>query len=212
MTTKTEKKIRAGLYGRISTTGHGQDVGMQIDELRQVAEQRGWTTNTYIDEGISGSKESRPALDQMMTDVRAGKLDIVAVWRFDRFARSTQHLIQALEEFKTLNVDFISLREQINTTTPMGRAMFTIVSAISELEKSILIERVQAGVNRAKAAGKHCGRPVKEVDIRPALALFNEGHGLKAVSKMLDVDRATLRRRLVEAGEWPRKRGVQKSP
>jgi len=185
-------------------------VGLQLDELRQVATQRGWKiVDTYIDEGISGSVESRPALDRLMADARSGKVDLVAVWRFDRFARSTQHLIGALDEFRSLNVAFFSLREQIDTTTPMGKAMFTIVAAISELEKSIIVERVRAGVERAQAAGKHCGRPVVNFDIRPVLALFKEGHGLKSISRMLGVDRATLRRRLTEAGEWPRKKRVQ---
>lgn len=166
---------------------------------------------TYIDEGISGSKESRPALDKMMSDARAGKLDVVCVWRFDRFARSTKHLVESLEEFQSLNVDFVSLREQINTSNPMGKAIFVIISAISELERSIILERIVAGVARSKAAGTHCGRPIVELDIRPALALFKEGHGLKTVSKMLNVNRMTLRRRLQEAGEWPRPEGVQKS-
>ena len=203
---------RVALYARVSTSNHGQDVGLQIDELRQVATQRGWVVvGEYIDEGVSGSKESRPALDKLMKDVRGGKVDVVAVWRFDRFARSTQHLIQALEEFRSLNVSFFSLREQIDTTTPMGKAMFTIVAAISELERSIIKERVQAGVNRARAAGKHCGRPVVEMDLRPALALLNEGRALNETASILGVARNTLRRRLETAGQWPIQ-VVQKSP
>ena len=197
------KPVRAALYARVSTTGHGQDVGLQLDELRQVAAQRGWVAVDYVDEGVSGSKDRRPALDRMMADARAGKLDVVAVWRFDRFARNTAHLLAAMDEFRALGVSFVSLREQIDTSTPMGKAMFTIVSAISELERDLIRERVVAGVQRAKASGKHCGRPKVAMDLRPALALIREGRGLKDVAAILKVSRATLRRRLQESGAWP---------
>jgi DNA invertase Pin-like site-specific DNA recombinase len=191
------------LYARVSTSGHGQDVGLQLDELRQVAAQRGWTAADYVDEGVSGSKDRRPALDRLMADARAGRLDVIAVWRFDRFARDTRHLLTAMEEFRALGVAFVSLREQIDTATPMGKAMFTIISAIGELERDLIRERVVAGVQRAKANGKHCGRPKVAMDLRPALALLREGRGLKEVAGILKVSRATLRRRLQEEGAWP---------
>ncbi len=197
------KPIRAALYARVSTSGHGQDVGLQLDELRQVAAQRGWTFSEFVDEGASGSKDRRPALDRMMADARAGKLDVVAVWRFDRFARDTRHLLTAMEEFRALGVAFVSLREQIDTSTPMGKAMFTIISAIGELERDLIRERVVAGVQRAKANGKHCGRPKVAMDLRPAIALLREGRGLKDVAAILKVSRATLRRRLQEESAWP---------
>jgi DNA invertase Pin-like site-specific DNA recombinase len=197
------KPIRAALYARVSTSGHGQDVGLQLDELRQVAAQRGWTFTEFVDEGVSGSKDRRPALDRMMADARAGKLDVVTVWRFDRFARDTRHLLTAMEEFRALGVAFVSLREQIDTSTPMGKAMFTIISAIGELERDLIRERVVAGVQRAKANGKHCGRPKVAMDLRPAIALLREGRGLKDVATILKVSRATLRRRLQEEGAWP---------
>jgi DNA invertase Pin-like site-specific DNA recombinase len=197
------KPIRAALYARVSTSGHGQDVGLQLDELRQVAAQRQWVASDYVDEGVSGSKDRRPALDRMMADARAGRLDVVAVWRFDRFARDTRHLLTAMEEFRALGVAFVSLREQIDTSTPMGKAMFTIISAIGELERDLIRERVVAGVQRAKANGKHCGRPKVEMDLRPAIALLREGRGLKDVATILKVSRATLRRRLRETGAWP---------
>jgi len=197
------RPTRAALYARVSTSGHGQDVGLQLDELRQVAAQRGWVATEFVDEGVSGSKDSRPALDRMMADAHAGRLDVVAVWRFDRFARDTRHLLTAMEEFRALGVSFVSLREQIDTSTPMGKAMFTIVSAISELERDLIRERVVAGVRRAQAAGKHCGRPKVELDLRPALALLREGRGLKEVAAILKVSRATLRRRLQDEGAWP---------
>ena len=197
------RPVRAALYARVSTVNHGQDVGLQLDELRQVAAQRGWHAVEYVDQGISGAKDSRPALDRLMADAQAGKLDLVAVFRFDRFARDTRHLLVALEEFRQLSVDFVSLREQVDTSTPLGKAMFTIIAAVAELERDILRERVIAGVRRAQAAGKHCGRPRVDMDLRPALALLKEGRSLKEVARILTISRATLRRRLREAGEWP---------
>jgi len=205
------RAVRAGLYARVSTKD--QDPAMQLDELRRVAGQRGWDiAQTYIDHGISGAKASRPALDALMDDARRGRLDVVAVWRFDRFARSTSHLVQALEEFRARNIDFVSTQEAIDTSTPMGRMVFTVIASVAELERAIIKERVQAGVDRAKAAGKHCGRPVVEIDLRPALAMFEQGYGLKATAKSLGVAVTTLRERLKEAGEWPRPEGCGKSP
>lgn len=196
---------RVGVYARISTTNHGQDVGLQLDELRQVAEQRGWViVEEFTDAGISGTQAERPGLDRLMTSARAGKLDVVAVWRFDRFARSTRHLIEALEEFRGLNVQFCSVREQVDTTTPTGKILFTLIAAMAEFERSLIQERVRAGVARAQAQGKHCGRPKVEVDVRPAVAMLDQGRGLKQVAQILGVPRSTLRRRLLEAGEWPR--------
>jgi DNA invertase Pin-like site-specific DNA recombinase len=197
-------RVRAALYARVSTAGQGQDIGLQLDELRQVATQRGWRIHgEYADEGISGSQDSRPELDRLMADARGGRLDLVVVWKFDRFARSTRHLLMALEEFRLLGVDFVSLREQIDTSTPMGRAVFTIIAAVAELERELIRERVVAGVRRAQAAGKHCGRPRVEMDLRPAAALLKEGRSLKETARILGVSRNTLRRRLREAGGWP---------
>ncbi len=198
------KPLRAALYARVSTSNKGQDVGLQLDELRQVAAQRGWeVVAVHVDEGVSGAKDSRPELDRMMAAARAGKLDLVAVWKFDRFARSTAHLVTALDEFRVLGMAFVSLREQVDTSTPMGKAMFTIIAAISELERDLIRERVIAGVRRAQAQGKHCGRPKVELEIRPAVAMLQQGRGLREVASIMGVSRTTLRRRLKEAGEWP---------
>ncbi len=198
-------KVRAALYARVSTTGQGQNIGLQLEELRQVATQRSWRIyGEYADEGISGSQDSRPELDRLMADARAGRLDLVVVWKFDRFARSTRHLLTALEEFRLLGVDFVSLREQIDTSTPMGRAVFTIIAAVAELERELIRERVVAGVRRAQAMGKHCGRPRVEMDLRPAVALLEQGRGLREVASILGVNRNTLRRRLREGGLWLR--------
>mgnify|MGYP002641796067 CR=1 FL=1 len=210
----TGQEIRAALYGRVSTVGHGQDIGLQLDDLRALVRQRGWTVEgEYLDDGVSGNTDTRPALDRLMTSARNGKLDVVVCWRFDRFARSTSHLLQALEEFRLRGVAFVSYQEQIDTTTAIGKVLFTLIAAISEFELALTRERVLAGVRRAQAQGKHCGRPTVAIDLRPAAALLNEGRGLKQVAAILQVNRNTLRRRLREAGEWPRPTaGGQKPP
>lgn len=198
-----EKAVRAAIYARVSTSNHGQDVEMQLVELRQVAAQRNWkVVGEYVDAGVSGVQESRPALDRLMADARSGKIDVIAVWRFDRFARSTQHLLSALEEFRVLGVSFVSIREQVDTTTPAGKVLFTLIAAISEFERTLIVERVRAGVANAKAKGIHCGRPRRELDVRAAAALIENGHGLREVASMLGLPRSTLRRRLNEAGLW----------
>ena len=153
-----QKQLRIAIYTRVST--HDQSVEMQISDLRHYCQQRGFNIyKEYSDEGISGTKDKRPGLDELMGDARKRKFDAVVVWRFDRFARSTKHLISALEEFRHLNVDFISYQENIDTSSPLGKAIFTIISAIGELERNIIIERVRAGIRRAKEEGKMLGRP-----------------------------------------------------
>lgn len=195
-----DKTIRVGLYARVSTANHGQDLGLQLDELRAVAQQRGWhVAGEFTDEGISGSVSERPGLDRLLAAAKAGKLDVVAVWRFDRFARSTQHLLAALEEFRSLGVAFVSVRESIDTTTATGKMVFNFLSAVAEFEAALIRERVRAGVARAQASGKHCGRPRRDLDLRAATVLLGQGHALREVASMLGLPRSTLRRRLAEA-------------
>ena len=211
----TKKPIRAAIYARVSTTGHGQDVGLQVEELERVAKQRGWVVtedHVYTDQGVSGAKASRPALDKMMEDAAKGRFDIIAVWKLDRLARSVIHLLDVVESLQAWGVGLVSVRDaHVDTTTPAGRFSLQILGAVAELERSLIQERVKAGVARAQAAGKHCGRPTVELDLRPALSMMREGHGLKATAGALGVSRSTLRRRLLEAGCWPLEQGVQKS-
>lgn len=199
------RALRAALYARVSTIGHGQDVGLQLDELRQVAAQRGWdVVGIYEDAGVSGTRTSRPGLDRMLADAQAGKLDIVAVWKLDRLGRSLQHVLATLDQLTAQGVAFVSLRDQgLDSTTPAGRLFTAMIAAFAAFERDLIQERVVAGIRRAQANGKHCGRPKKEIDLRPALALLREGRGLKDVARILKVPRATLRRRLEEAGQWP---------
>ena len=206
------RPMRAALYARVSTTGHGQDVGLQLEDLRQIAAQRGWVVHQeFIDSGVSGAKTTRPALDRMLADAREGRIDVVAVWKLDRLARSVAHLLDLADSLNAWGVGLVSVRDaHVDTTTPSGRFTLQILGAVAELERSLIRERVVAGVRRAQAAGKHCGRPKCEMDLRPALAMLDQGHGLKTTAKALGVSRATLRRRLAESGAWPRAEGVQK--
>ena len=194
------KQVRVALYGRVSTVGHGQDVELQLEDLRRVATQRNWeVVSEFIDDGVSGTSGARPGLDALMAAVRDARVDVVAVWRFDRFARSTRHLLDALDEFRRCGVQFISLREQVDSTTSIGKALFTMIACIAELEHSLIQERVRAGVARARAKGVKFGRPRVELDLRAAEALLAQGHTVRQVADMLGLPRTTLRRRLGEA-------------
>jgi len=142
--TGTGTTPRVALYARVSTTEQSNE--SQLLDLRRYVSDRGWQTyKEYCDNGISGTKDSRPTLNELMGDAKKRKFDAVLVWRFDRFARSTRHLINALEEFKNLGIDFVSYQENIDTSSPLGGAIFTIISAVAQLERDIIAERVKAG-------------------------------------------------------------------
>jgi len=206
----TKTTTRVAIYARVSTTGHGQDVGLQLEELRHVAAQRGWdVVEEFVDQGISGGQQSRPALDRLLDHAREGRVDVVAIWKLDRLARSVRHLLEVADSLNAWGVGLVSVRDaHIDTTTPAGRFTLQILGAVAELERSLIRERVVAGVRRAQARGKHCGRPVVALDLRPAVAMLDQGHGLKAISTALGVSRTTLRRRLADAGHWPRQTGI----
>jgi len=189
---------RVALYARVSTRNNGQDPETQLMALREFARARGFNlVDEYVDVGISGSKEKRPALDQLMADARKRKIDAVLVARFDRFARSTRHLIQALEEFDALGVDFISLSESIDTSTPMGKMVFTIISAVAELERSLIRERVVMGIERAKAQGKRLGRPPgTNANSRKIQKLKSQGLSVRAIAKEMNISKSTVSRLL----------------
>lgn len=198
-------QLRVALYARVSTVNHGQDSGLQLEELRQVAAQRGWpVAREYVDNGVSGSKTSRPALDQMLADAQAGRFDLVVVWKLDRLARSLQHLLGVLDQLSGWGVGFASLRDAgIDTTTPTGRLLLQLLGAFAEFERALIQERVIAGVRRAKAAGKHCGRPRKATADKALIAarsLLDQGWGWRAVAEATGIQKDTLRRRLNEAG------------
>lgn len=190
-----KKPTRAALYARVST-GH-QEHALQLDALRQAADQRGWSATEYVDQA-SGAGVKLPERERMMADARVGKIDVVATWRFDRFARSSRDLLDALDSFHSWNVEFISLQEGIDTSTPTGRVMFTIIGAMAEFERNLIRERVSAGLQAAKRRGKPLGRPRVAVDVRRARRLLGEGMSWRRVAKALGVDQSTLRRAVKE--------------
>jgi DNA invertase Pin-like site-specific DNA recombinase len=179
---------RTAIYARVSTKQHGQDPETQLIPLRDFAQARGFTIiEEYVDVGISGMKSSRPALDRLMLDARKRRFDVVLVARLDRFSRSVRHLLTTLEEFHALGVDFVSLNESIDTSTPMGKMVFTIIGAVAELERSLIRERVQAGVDRARRQGKRLGRPKRIVDREKVLQLYAIHHSIRKVAKLTGV-------------------------
>jgi DNA invertase Pin-like site-specific DNA recombinase len=189
------RPIRAGLYGRVSTVNQGQDVNTQLRELREYCERRSWTVaGEYVDSGISGARDRRPELDRMMADAHKRRLDVVAVWRFDRFARSVRHLLRALDTFSALGIEFVSLSESLDTATPAGRMVFTVLGAVAELERSLIAERVRAGLRHAKARGKRLGRPRVDVDSARIAALRNAGRSWRQIVQELGVGKGTAQR------------------
>ncbi len=152
-----------------------------------------------MDEGISGTKDNRPALNELMNAARKRRFDVVLVWRFDRFARSTRHLINALEEFRNLGIDFVSFQENIDTSSPLGAAIFTIISAVAQLERDIIAERVKAGLRRAKENGKTLGRPKVNVDPDKIHRLRLKGLSLRQIATELGFSRSTVARSLETA-------------
>lgn len=188
---KKRAKNRTAIYARVSTLD--QDPEMQLRELRAYAKHRRLTiTDQFIDR-VSGTRDDRPELDRLWQQVRAGKIDTVLVWKFDRFARSTKQLIFALEEFQHLGVAFISITEQIDTGSPMGKAMFTVISAIAEVERSLIAERVRAGIAKARAQGKPHSRPrTDEKMVREIKQLRKQGKSVREVARQLGVPRSTV--------------------
>jgi len=187
---------RAALYMRVSTKNHGQTTETQAVALQDYAVRRGFEiVEEYRDEGISGSKDSRPALDRLMKDARARKFDVVIVARFDRFARSVSHLLRALEEFSHLGVDFVSLSESVDTSTPMGKMIFTVLGAVAELERNLIKERVHMGISRARKQGKTLGRPKRIFDRETAKTML-QTMSLREVALQLGVSRGVVERAL----------------
>jgi len=179
------------LYARVSTTDQSTD--SQLLDLRRYVSERIWQSyKEYVDEGISGTKDSRPALNELMNDAKKRRFHVVLVWRFDRFARSTKHLILALEEFKNLGIDFVSYQENIDTSSPLGSAIFTIISAVAQLERDIIAERVKAGLRRAAERGKRLGRPKALVEVGEIRRLRSKGLSLRQIGNQLGVSRTTV--------------------
>jgi DNA invertase Pin-like site-specific DNA recombinase len=168
-------QLKIAIYARVSTK-NGQDPEMQLAELREYTRNRRWKiAGEYVDTGISGASDSRPELNRLMADATRRRFDVVAVWKFDRFARSVTHLLRALETFRALGIEFVSLSESIDTSTPTGKMVFTVLGSVAELERSLIGERVRAGLRNAKARGTRLGRPsLKDLSVAEIQRLRRE--------------------------------------
>lgn len=187
--------LRVAIYARVSTLNNGQDVQLQTRELEQFARARGWQlVDSYLDIGISGAKDKRPELGRLMADAHKRRFDVVAVWKFDRFARSVGHLLRALDTFRALGIEFVSLSESLDTATPSGRMVFTVLGAVAELERSLIAERVRAGLRNARAKGKRLGRPRVLVDRTRIGRLRAEGLSWASIAAQLGVGEGTVYR------------------
>lgn len=189
------KAQRVAIYARVSTKD--QHPENQLLELRRFAKARGWTVvEEFVDQGISGAKDRRPALDKVMDAARRRKVDVVLVSRFDRFARSVRHLVAALDEFRALGVAFVADHDAIDTTTPVGKMSFHIIAAMAEFERSLITERIMSGLSRARAQGKALGRPRKPVDAAKVRDLRRRGLSLRQIAKETGINKDAVRRTL----------------
>jgi DNA invertase Pin-like site-specific DNA recombinase len=185
---------RVALYARVSTLNY-QDPEMQLAELREYAGRRGWQiVEEFTDQGVSGCKESRPALNRLMSDACRRRFDAVLVWKIDRFGRSLKHLVNALAELAALGVAFVSLHDNLDLSTPSGRLMFQIIAAMAEFERALIQERVRAGIRNARAKGRRLGRPRVIVDASRVATLRARGNSWSQVQAELGVSKGTAQR------------------
>src|SRR5438128_6186189 len=189
---------RVACYLRVSTTE--QTVGNQRNDLRAYCQARGWDDVIEYNDTGSGMRERRPDLDRLMSDVKTRRIDVVVVAAFDRLGRSVRHLVETLELFRHLGVEFISLRDSIDTGSPLGQAVFTIIAAIAQLERSLIAERVRAGLRRARAEGKRLGRPPLQVDFRRLESVIRRKPSVRAGAKMLGISPSSYLRLLRAQG------------
>ncbi len=193
---KELKDNRVVIYGRVST--EHQSVDVQLVELRDYVARRGWQLVAEYVDHVSGAKESRPSLNRMMSDARQRKFDILLVWKIDRFGRSLKHLVNSLAELESVGVAFVSLRDSLDLSSPAGRLMAQLLGAISEFERSLITERVRAGIRNARNKGRRLGRPPLEVDSGRIARLRAAGTSLRAISKQLGISLGSVHRALQE--------------
>lgn len=187
--------LRMAIYARVSTSNHGQDVSLQTRELREYCERRGLEiVGEYIDVGVSGSKDSRPQLNRLMADAKLRRFDAVCVWKLDRFGRSLRHLVNALADLESLGISFISLKDNLDLSTPSGRLMFQIIGAMAEFERALIQERVRAGLRNARAKGKRLGRPRVIVDASRIADLRTKGRSWAEIKAEVGVSKGTAQR------------------
>ena len=197
---------RAALYMRVSTVDQHPET--QLLDLRQMAAQRGYEIVHEYTDRISGAKAKRPGLDEMIADARRGRFDVVLVWASDRIARSVKHFLEVLDELNRLNIEYISFRENIDTGGPLGRALVVIIGAIAELERNLIIERVRAGMRRARLEGRQIGRRPLDLDREAIVRDRQHGKTLGQIAKTHRISRATVHRVVHE--QMPPKTAVQK--
>ena len=186
---------KVAVYVRVSTKD--QSVDMQVSDLERYSRERGFNVfGIYKDNGISGTKDNRPGLNQLMDDARKRKFDMVLVWRFDRWARSSKHLVNSLHEFRNLGIDFISYQENIDTSSPLGEAIFTIISAMSTLERDIIAERVKGGLRKARANGKRLGRPRSAVDTDKVVEYRKQNKSIRQIASEMNLSKGAVQRTL----------------
>jgi DNA invertase Pin-like site-specific DNA recombinase len=191
---------RAILYLRVSTADQHPET--QLHDLRGLALQRGFDiVNEYTDHGVSGTRTRRPGLDALLADARRGKFDVVLVWAFDRLARSVRHFLEVLDELNHLNIEFVSFRENVDTGGPLGRALIVIIGAIAELERSLIVERVRAGMRRAKLEGRQIGRRPLDIDRAGIFRDRGQGKSLGQIAKLHQISKATVCRVLHTDGQ-----------
>jgi DNA invertase Pin-like site-specific DNA recombinase len=185
-------KKRVAIYCRVSTKE--QSAEMQLADLRKFAEQRGWTvTNEFIDTGHSGAKDRRPGLDSLMTVARKRQIDGILVWRFDRFGRSVAHLVNAMAEFNALGVTFTSFQESFDTSSPVGKVMFSVIAAMAEFERQILIERIHGGLRKSKSLGRVPGPRRAVVDLDELRRQAAAGLSCRELGRVFNVSKDTVR-------------------
>jgi len=195
--------MKAAIYARVSTN-NGQNPEMQLGELRAYCKRREWEiAGEYVDAGISGSKEHRPALDRLLASCRKRSVDAVVVYRYDRFARSLRQLVNALEDFRALGIEFVSLHEGVDTSTPNGRLVFGIFASIAEFERELIRDRVRSGLASAKARGKQLGRPRMIVDAARIAVMRHAGASWAKIGKVLGVGEGTVRRAFQKSAKNP---------
>jgi DNA invertase Pin-like site-specific DNA recombinase len=184
-------QLRAARYIRVSRSD--QNPQLQTDESEQMIHRRGWTLGeTFVDQGHSGSKEHRPALDRMMSEARKRSFDILLVWRADRLFRSLKHMVNCLGELSALGIEFVSVTEPFDTTTPQGRLLFHILASMAEFERGLLIERTLAGMAAARRRGAKIGRPRKQVDMKELRRLHREGMSIRKIASKMNLGSATV--------------------
>jgi DNA invertase Pin-like site-specific DNA recombinase len=189
--------MKVGLYARVSTIDKGQDVELQLKDLRAYVNARGWIIHDeYVDIGESGFKDKRPELNRLLEDARKRRIDCIAVWRLDRFGRSLKHLINTLDELRSLGVMFVSYSENLDFSTSTGQLLFHLLGAFAEFERNLIKERVKAGIANARAKGIKLGRPRAYIDIDELLNLRAKGYSIRAIAKKIKISPSLVHKTL----------------